>query len=186
MKRLAALALSLTCTDVASEAVRKAFAGLPSRRFVYRDIPGDTVEAISAALEASADRPPWGGSSYANTRWDIDWRWQSSGDGPACRIRTASVSFAAVITLPRLADPAALDPELRARWDRFQTAIEAHEARHARMAWATLPAVRRAVLASSCRGAGRAGRAVTRALEREQQAYDDRTRYGAAEGAHFP
>ena len=184
--RRALAALALLALPAAAEAAPDPFAGLPDIRFVYRPIAGTDVAELSAALEASADHPPGGGSSYADTRWSINWRWRPAGVGKACRVAAVEMIFSAVVTLPRLTDPAALDPATRARWTVFERATARHEAGHVRRAHDYLPRVRRAIQASPCDEADRAGRAALRPLRGAQIAYDRETRNGATQGARFP
>ena len=179
---LAALALATT----AGAPVPSPFAGLPGIRFVYRPIAGASVAALSDALEASAEHPPGGGSSYADTRWSIRWHWRGAGAGKACRVTSVDMTYGAVVTLPRLIDPDALDDATLARWTAFDRAIARHEAGHARRAHDHVPNVRRAILASRCDDADAAVRAALRPLYAAQATYDRDTRNGATQGAHFP
>ena len=177
--------LAASPAAAASEAASP-FGGIPHVTIAYRPIAGATLDALSAALEASADHPAQGGSSYAHTDWSIRWHWHGAGAGAACRIRSVEMTFGAVVTLPRLAEAQALDPTLAARWDAFAAAIARHEAGHARRAWAGVPAVRRAILAASCDFADAAGRAAVHQVTLAQADYDRATRNGATQGAHFP
>jgi predicted secreted Zn-dependent protease len=164
--------------------VPAAFAGVPDVRIVYRTVRGRTVEELARGLEASADHPLPGASSYAHTESAFDWNWQSGGR--PCRVVTADVTVRFTVTLPRAFDEAALDPDVAGRWRAFRSALETHEAGHVRLALARLPSVRRAVLAAPCDDASDAGHRATAAIDREQADYDRRTRYGALQGARFP
>ena len=162
------------------------FAGVPGATIRSYPVRGNSVAAIRAALNAGGrvDRHD-GAPVEAMTHWRFTWRWPGTPDG-GCRLSAASVRFAATVTLPRLADPAGVPPDVLAAWRRYRAALEAHEARHVAHAYAARGQVLAAIRGSTCTRANRAASAVVAVLVADDVAYDRATRHGASEGAVFP
>lgn len=61
--------------------------------------------------------------------WNFHVTWERPGPG-LCQPSDLRIIARSVITMPQLADVEALDPDLRAKWDRFHTALRIHELGH--------------------------------------------------------
>lgn len=163
-----------------------ALAGIPDVERQYYDVTGNSLFEIRRALNAARPRDPNDGEGVdAVSGWYFQWRWPLGADG-ACDLARTELSFSARIRMPRLVETPATPPAVRLRWRAYVAALEAHEANHIRHAWDARGRVLATVRASSCANANRDGEAVLAELVRGDVAYDQRTRHGRTEGAHFP
>jgi predicted secreted Zn-dependent protease len=160
-------------------------AGIPNVERQYYEVTGKSLFEIRRALNQARPRDPNDGLGVdALSGWYIAWRWPSGANG--CDLANAEVRFNARIRMPRLVETADLSGAVRQRWHTYATALEGHEARHIRHAWDNRGLVLAAIRRSSCANADRDARAVIAQLVQGDVAYDQRTRHGLLEGAHFP
>ena len=161
-------------------------AGIPNVERQYYDVTGNNLFEIRRALNQVRPRDPNDGLGVdALSSWYIAWRWPAAADG-ACDLARAELRFSARIRMPRLVETAETPPAVRLRWRAYVAALEAHEANHIRHAWDNRVLVLAAIQRSSCANANRDGEAAIAGLVRGDVAYDQRTRHGLTEGAHFP
>jgi predicted secreted Zn-dependent protease len=161
-------------------------AGIPNVERQYYDVTGNNLFEIRRALNQLRPRDPNDGLGVdALSSWYIAWRWPAGADG-ACDLAHAELRFSALIRMPRLVETPETPPAVRLRWRAYVAALEAHEANHIRHAWDNRNLVLAALQRSSCANANRDGEAAIAELVRGDVAYDQRTRHGLIEGAHFP
>lgn len=167
----------------AAAAAIPALRGIPNVYVSYYDIQATDAAGIKAELKASGIR--WGDQRFrALTRWDYRWRWDANPDG-GCGTANARVTFRGWITLPRLANPNALSPEVARAWQSYMSSLIRHEANHLRLAYGGRLLVGHAVRASGCATANAAGELAMARISYESAKYDERTYYGWREGAQF-
>ena len=96
----------------------------------YYDVEGATTEAIFSFVERNGPTDGEGkrGSGLTSVTWGYEWQGMRSGD--SCAIRSMTIRADIVVTLPRHANEAALDPAIRAHWQRYAEGVAAHEQRH--------------------------------------------------------
>jgi predicted secreted Zn-dependent protease len=163
-----------------------ALAGIPNVDRQYYEVSGNNLFEIRRALNRARPRDPNDGSGVdAVSLWYIGWRWPVGADGN-CDLANTELRFSASIRLPRLVETPDLPRAVRLRWRGYAAALEAHEAHHIRLAWDARGRVLAAIRASSCANANRDGEAAAAGLRQGDVAYDQRTRHGILEGAHFP
>jgi len=168
---------------VATAGPAAAFAGVPNVTIVRYPVEGSDPAAIRASLDARRPTVPDTGVRVdALTRWDIGWRWRGSR-ADRCGLSNAVVGFSATVQLPRLAT--AVAPDVKARWDAYLAALAAHEARHARAAYAARTEVLAALRGATCATANAAGEAVLATIRARDAAVDRATDHGRTEGAVF-
>jgi predicted secreted Zn-dependent protease len=161
-------------------------AGIPNVERQYYEVRGSSLFEIRRALNRARPRDPNDGLGVdAVSLWYIGWRWPVSADG-VCDLANTELRFRARITMPRLVETPDMPGAVQMRWRNYANALEAHEARHIRQAWDNRGRVLAAIRASNCANANRAGEAAAAELRRGDVAYDQRTRHGILEGAHFP
>jgi predicted secreted Zn-dependent protease len=161
-------------------------AGIPDVERQYYDVTGNNLFEIRRALNQVRPRDPNDGLGVdALSSWYIAWRWPAGADG-ACDLARTELRFSARIRMPRLVETAETPPAVRLRWRAYVAALEAHEANHIRHAWDNRGLVLAAIRRSSCANANRDGEAAIAGLVRSDVDYDQRTRHGMLEGAHFP
>lgn len=161
-------------------------AGIPNVERQYYEVGGNSLFAIRRALNQARPRDPNDGTGVdALSGWYIAWRWPAAPGG-GCDLAHAELSFSARIRMPRLVESADTPEAVRLRWRSYIDALERHEANHIRHAWDNRGRVLAAIRASSCANANRDAQAVIAQLVQGDVAYDQRTRHGILEGAHFP
>lgn len=166
-------------------AVPPIFAGIPNFTLHYYDVRGRTVEEIRASVIAQQPRDPNDGERVdALAHWLIYYDWDRTGGG-GCDLANATVTFGASVLMPRLLGEDTLAPELRTRWRRYITALEAHEAGHIRYAFEHIGDVKAAIAASTCDTANSAADAAIAVLVERDLEYDRATRHGLDEGVRF-
>ena len=160
--------------------------GMPDLAIDYYEVSGRTVAQIRASAMRAAPIDPASGHPVAgSTRWRLDWDAPTGPDG-RCRLDQAEVTLDVAITLPRLVETDHVPPAVRQRWQRFVTAIKAHEATHARIAHEGREAMLRAIQHADCESAHQAAADAAAELDRWSADYDRATRHGETEGGHFP
>jgi len=174
----------------------------------YRDLPGGvhvlpvdsfyTFEAThprQIKLNMDAFGPKVDGEAFYGLHkatWTYDFTWDRSTPG-VCGIEDLRILVRSVITMPQVADPAALEPEVRAQWDQYYTALRIHELGHRNIMEAHLVALRERVLQEPPRPCqeweaplDEIFSRVSPELRAQQEGYDDRTDHGRTEGAVWP
>lgn len=176
----------INAAPVQSADASDVFADIPNLEVTYYDVAGNSAGAIRKAIDAARPRDPNDGTGVdAVARWQIGWRWPRAANG-ACDLAQAELRFSATILLPRLAEPHRVSKAVMARWDSYMAALKKHEATHIRTAWMNSGRVLDAIRASDCAGASDAGQAAIAALGQFDRQYDQATKHGRTEGAHFP
>lgn len=189
----AAFGLGLALLVAASSAPPRAdassdgpFDGMPGVEIRYYDVSGRTVAQIRESGRRVAPLDPVTGAPVAGyTRWHLDWDAPDGPDG-RCLLDQAEVTLHVVVMLPRLADTDDAPPAIVRQWSRFITALEAHEATHARIAHEGREAMLRAIRRADCATAPEAAAEAAAALDRWSADYDEATEHGLTEGVHFP
>jgi predicted secreted Zn-dependent protease len=163
-----------------------ALAGITNVERQYYEVTGNSLFEIRRALNQVRPRDPNDGLGVdALSSWYIEWRWPGAANG-GCDLANAELRFRARIRMPRLVESPDTPAAVRTRWQAYVAALEAHEARHIRHAWDNRNLVLSAIRASTCTNANRDAQAAIARIGQGDVAYDQRTRHGMLEGAHFP
>lgn len=163
-----------------------AFAGIPHVAFHHYAVAGADAAALRRSIDAARPTDPHDDAPVdALTHWAMRWSWHARPRG-RCDLSRARLTFRATVTLPRLADTAALPSPLIEAWTGYIAALERHEAAHVRYAYDHRGGVLAAIRAATCATADRAGRRALAAIADHDIAYDRDTRHGLSEGAGFP
>jgi predicted secreted Zn-dependent protease len=155
------------------------------------------VGATEGEVRASLDQAPLspdGRRRVGYTEADIEWKYGFRESGGKCRVTSVTVTLNAKVTLPAWQPPYGASRGLRDRWEAFLAALARHEQSHVDIGYAAAKRIEdalwRAPMPRTCRGyddaLGRMANEIFDAAEREQEAYDQRTDHGAAEGVRFP
>lgn len=177
------LALKARGSTAAAAAI-PALRGIPNVSVSYYDIEATELAAIKSELRAKSIR--WGEKRRlkAWTNWYYRWSWDGAPNG-GCGTANARITFESRVTLPRLANPNALRPEVAQTWQTYIDAQIRHEANHVRQAYEGRTLVTDAIRSSGCQNAQAAGRLAVAKLNYALATYDERTKHGAREGAVF-
>lgn len=157
-------------------------------------VTGTTAEEIRAALDRLGPSDPITGLRRDSlTNWQLDWHVDTRQVGTRCELSRAVVELRITRTLPRLADPGALAPELRRDWERHLAALRRYEEERAQIA---VRAARE--IESSLKGLARndcpslkmqaeaTARSVRDRAQAQDAAYQQQTDRGRSLGARFP
>jgi predicted secreted Zn-dependent protease len=196
MKRsvVAAMALlSISCGSAKRNPVLDSYPASVSgsTSVLYYDVQGRTLGELHADMRKKGPKID-GNNFVGETRSPMRWRWrtESSGAG-SCAIRDVTVYLNAQITLPRWTPPADAEPGLVTEWNRFLSALEAHEAGHkdisARAGKAIVDRLRGLSAPCSMLGtrANDLARDIFERAHAEQRTYDATTRHGLTQGTAF-
>ena len=168
---------SVPTTPVAAPAVSP-LTQIPGVTVTYYDVAGATPEAINASIIERGPRNAAGQFTSATATWTIGASLQKATTGTECKVVGATPSFKAEVTMPRLVGIEALPAPVAQHWQSFYTSLEQQQAEQLRYPYSRIGEVERAILASSCEGAGAAG---TQAIEDIRTAV--KARAAAAEAA---
>jgi predicted secreted Zn-dependent protease len=158
----------------------------------YR-VVGASESELRHALETSPLNPD-GRRRVGYTQAEIRWQYEARARGGKCRVVSVTVTLTVKTTLPQWEPQPGASGALRRSWARFFDALSAHEQGHSDIALAAAKRIEdalwRAPMPKDCTGYGPRLDAMANALfdesVREQDAFDQRTDYGAQEGVRFP
>ena len=137
-------------------------------------------------MNAARPSDPAGDPFDAVTQWRYDARWRNTREG-VCDPATVEVTLRLTITLPELTSRDELSPRDQADWDRYLTALAAHERNHLRIALAGAEQMRTSMRGAPDCAAMQAARArIGDAIRDANRTYDADTRHGATEGVRYP
>ena len=166
-----------------------------SRQHTYYSVDGLTAPQIRNALERSTPVRHDGNLFDAYTRWDVQWRFNWTFDGKGvCRITTVSTTVRIHQTLPRLQANRERPPDVTKHWNRYLTALTAHEEGHIALAIDAAREIERQLAQlperPSCKqlesdANDRARQIISRYTRLEDQ-FDAESDHGARSGARFP
>jgi len=129
----------------------------------------------------------------AETRWNVNWRFNNAPDHEGCRITQAQVTVDIHMTLPEWKNRAAAKPALQQRWDQYYRALMAHEEGHAQFGirsaheiQALLPRLSAADCHTLNQLANDKAMDVINRYAEQERAYDRDTNHGMNDGAIFP
>lgn len=156
-------------------------------------VTGNTARQLLDAMNARARPDPVSGKpTYGRTDSHVSWRYRTeSRDGRRCKLRSADVKLAIVITLPQW-EPAGAPPALQAKWQDFHAALTAHELQHRALALQAAREIRdmlKDLPAADCKALNaeveRLAAPVMQRLADASRDYDVDTQHGRSEGAFW-
>jgi predicted secreted Zn-dependent protease len=126
--------------------------------------------------------------------WNIEWRPCMEPFGAGCRIGGVESVVNVTYTLPRWVDLARGEAPMRGRWQKYAESLYQHEKGHGRIALEVANLIESQIVgltdAADCGAvnaeAARRVEQAMRAGEAMQNAYDQETGHGIAQGAVFP
>lgn len=161
----------------------------------YRDIVGNSQDALAAALKQVGSTNAGGDRFAASTRWQLRWNFRvEQHPGANCQLASAKTELDIHMTLPRWMPPPNASPVLVKRWNTFAAALRKHEDGHrdiaieaARVvtdrAAAVLPERDCATLKQRLQ---RVADDTLREYRDKESSYDVTTLHGQSQGATFP
>lgn len=188
---LAACALTGAC---ASGGGRRLVHAPPEANLTYRfyDVSGSSTGELMAALQSAAPEATQTATYFARTTWTVTWDGNWAPDSAACRVIRSQTSLESQIALPRWRVTGA-SADLNSDWNNFVRNLALHERGHVVNAVAASREVDsrlRNLERPTCDGMEAAARAtidsVVAVFRAQDEAYDERTRHGAAQGAIWP
>jgi predicted secreted Zn-dependent protease len=161
----------------------------------YRDIVGNSQEALAAALKQVGSTSKSGDRFAASTRWQLRWNFRvEQHPGASCELASAKTELDIHMTLPRWVPPRNASPVLVKKWNRFADALRKHEDEHRDIAIEAARVVTDRVAAAApetdCatlkKRLGRIADDTLREYKDKDSSYDVTTMHGQTQGASFP
>lgn len=173
--------------------------GVESARPVYTitdlrtyEVTGRTEDEILASLRANGPRSG-DRSFFGLTETEMEFRYWKVPSETGCALERIRLDLHVVFTLPRWEPGRETPYALRRDWARFESALRRHEDQHRAIAERNARAVYHALRdlrAPSCEAIDERARQLAERIradgEREQYAFDRRTRHGGTQGALWP
>lgn len=123
----------------------------------HYDVTGNTIEAIRASIDAQRPMNPATGTAIpSSASWSIGTSLKKATTGEACKITAATATLKAEVILPRLVNVETVPAPVLAQWQTYVRSLEQQQAATLLRPYQRLSEVERAVMASSCEGAGAA------------------------------
>jgi predicted secreted Zn-dependent protease len=161
----------------------------------YRDIIGNSEDALAAALKQVRATSKNGDRFAASTRWQLRWNFRvEQHPGERCELASAKTELDVHMTLPRWMPPQNAPPALVKRWNTFADALRKHEEGHRDIAIEGARAITDSASAvaaeSDCatlkKNLSRAAEATLQKYRSNESSYDVTTLHGRTQGASFP
>ena len=161
----------------------------------YRDIVGNSKDALAAALKQVGSTNASGDRFAASTRWQLRWNFRvEQHPGARCELASAKTELDIHMTLPRWMPPKNASPVLVKRWNTFADALRKHEDGHRDIAIEAARVVTDRAGAvpaeSDCatlkKRLGRIADDTLREYKDKESSYDVTTMHGQTQGATFP
>ncbi|WP_294173764.1 DUF922 domain-containing protein [uncultured Sphingomonas sp.] len=132
-------------------------AQIPGVTVRHYDVTGNTIETIRASIAAQRPKDPVTGNPAASSsNWSIGVNVRKATTGKECKLAGATATFKGEVVLPRLVGIETLPAPVQTQWRNYVASIEQQQAERLRQPYQRLGEVERAVMASSCDGAGEA------------------------------
>ena len=183
-------------TPTAAAALNGSVAFSNTLKVITYTVTGKTVNEISNSLETNALSDPHEPNSrfYARTDWYLSRQWTTRMTTRGCEVDRGDVTIAMTVTLPALANPTNLMPDVLNRWNTFLEKTVAHESEHVRINLNGARDLQREIgnltPTANCDILNAQINALSRAsaqtIDRAGIEYDQRTNHGLATGAVFP
>ena len=160
----------------------------------YRDIVGNSEDALAAALKQVGSTNRSGDRFAASTRWQLRWNFRvEQHPGASCQLASAKTELDVHMTLPRWMPAKNVSPVLVKRWNTFADALRKHEDGHRDIAIEAARVVTDRVAAApperDCatlkKRLGRIADDTLREYKDKESSYDVTTMHGQTQGATF-
>jgi predicted secreted Zn-dependent protease len=161
----------------------------------YRDIVGNSEDALAAGLKQVGATNKSGDRFAASTRWQLRWNFRvEQHPGASCALASAKTDLDVHMTLPRWTPPRNASPVLVKRWNTFADALRKHEDGHRDIAIeaarVVVDRVGKASPERDCatlkKNLGRVADDTLREYKDKESSYDVTTMHGQTQGATFP
>ncbi len=153
---------------------------IPNARMDYYTVYGSTTEELRQSLN---DFEPGGFDAY--TGWYVNWSWPGYG-GSQCQLNLAALDWDLYVTFPRWSPPWDAPQDLIDAWTKYVNLLATHETVHVNNYLKNYETILIAIQRATCDTAEEHAREAVAAIQRLDDAYDEKTSHGAAQGAVFP
>lgn len=150
---------------------------------------GDDIASIHQSLQRHGPLGENGKKFHASTRWQLDWNYRWIESAKVCRLNGIEVSVDIDMLLPKLKNRQGLNESLGEKWDRYLSALTAHEERHKEFGLQAARELEQVLLntpAQDCfaleNRLSQQARDVLDKYERQEKEYDRKTNHGINEG----
>ena len=186
LKKLLLPALLAYCSLTSAEV-------LETVDYIHYTVQHQTGNSLLKAINAVSPIGEGDRKFHGHTNWDISWRYtyEKQADLRTCKIKTATVTLKASITLPKLNSQ---DAQALAQFNTYLPALKKHELGHLQIAQEVARRIERSLLAQaalpSCESLKLAlndrGMALANEAKVLSRQYDEQTQHGKTQGAFLP
>jgi len=160
----------------------------------YYSVSGSTANELRKSLNANSPVRQSGKRYDAYTAWMVHWHFNWNKRQGQCYITHASSTVDVRFTMPRWTNRNQANGKLKSKWDKYYTALTAHENGHKRFGINAAREIERRIQkmppSATCtlleQKANALGKKVLEKYIYREKAYDKTTRHGMANGASFP
>ncbi|MBI4241776.1 MAG: DUF922 domain-containing protein, partial [Candidatus Rokubacteria bacterium] len=154
----------------------------------YYQVTGASERELRAQLKALGPE-----RHHALTKWTLSWSYPFAIEGGRCATGPITVDVKMTLVFPRWTAPASAPPTLRQKWSAALAGLQRHEDGHReivlRAAHDVLQTLGSLPPYTSCnelkQAASTAGHRILDRSRREHDAYDELTKRGTTQGAHW-
>jgi hypothetical protein len=157
---------------------------------VKRSSVGGDASLTDATMEYYDVASPGGHTAY--TSWNLSYRYTNRSVPGGCKVDTVTTRLDLKVRMPRWTPAAGTSADLDARWGRYISALQVHEAGHVQTGRDFDSNFKRAAMglsAADCGALDSALRAQFNSFLKQANArdkdYDAQTQHGATQGAYF-
>jgi predicted secreted Zn-dependent protease len=163
-----------------------------STKITYYHISGSTIASLWEQINSYGPPDPKTRKRFsAYTHWRTDWYYYYQQTSNGCYITSATVTTKVEITLPQWKSNGAVEPSVKASWDKFLKALIVHENGHkqhgvlaAREIARNLPNLRPQPNCSGLKSlADKSSQLIVDKYARMDSEYDRATNHGVTQGA---
>lgn len=161
----------------------------------YYTVKGKTAEELRAHMNRLGPLDPLSNRRYdAYTAWNVQWRYRTVNKNNRCYLHSPTVNTSITMTLPQWNLSANTSGQLKQKWSTYIQALLNHENGHKQHGISAgeeiLQLLRQINSYSSCQSlqqaANQTGHDIISKYSQKDIIYDQKTRYGATQGAVFP
>jgi predicted secreted Zn-dependent protease len=144
---------------------------IPGVTIKYYDVSGKNAKELQASIDSQRPKDPTGKAATGGFNWNVKTDVTKSTQGNVCTVSAAHVQFEATAELPRLADPAKLDPRLQKGWNDYVHGMDTGMANQIGFFADRMGDLEKALVGQSCDNASPALDAAIERLKAQEQTF---------------
>ena len=158
----------------------------------YYDVEGNTLNQLRQSLNKHGPKEN-GKQFHAHAQWYVSWNFRYQAAMGQCKVTTVNTNTTSTIIFPRWRNADSASNKLQQDWQRYTTALRAHEEGHylygVKAAEQIKNELSRTTDPSDCRNFDKQlndkANAILQKILLEEKDYDRQTNHGETQGARF-